>query len=270
MDERERDYLALLLEPVRSCASYRPHFGRGGKRQGLTLEQFQTLYRDDLFYSWFGLDHPLVYAAHKAAGGITSIYRQIGIGCERLFRAVLRDALGLSEEEVSWSYQVPLSDGRARMLYLDARVPLDSIADPGKRERLRGWLRNVARAIGVDEAVLGTLKGVVFEVRQGYKSKDSKRQNADIANAAAAYAQAYLPCLVVLSNQIDADILDRYRAERWVVLTGLGYVNDVTVSTYDFMRDVVGYDLAMFFQEHRELLRKEITAILEVLLTPQA
>lgn len=63
-----------------------------------------------------------------------------------------------------------------------------------------------------------------------------------IANAAAAYAQAYLSCLLVLSNQIDADILDRYRAERWVVLTGLGYVNDVTVFTYDFMRDIVGYD----------------------------
>lgn len=50
-----------------------------------------------LSFSWFGLEHPLVYAAHKAAGGITSVSRQIGIGCE-LFRAVLMDALGLSEE----------------------------------------------------------------------------------------------------------------------------------------------------------------------------
>lgn len=48
-----------------------------------------------------------------------------------------------------------------------------------------------------------TLKGAVFEVRQGYKSKDAKRQNADIANAAAAYTQAYLPCVVMLSSQID-------------------------------------------------------------------
>ena len=111
--------------------------------------------------------------------------------------------------------------------------------------------------------------GTVFEVRQGYKSKDSKRQNADIANAATAYTSAYLPCAVILSTQIDGDILLRYRAEKWVVLTGIQGANDPLLSTYDFMREVVGYDLAAFFQSNQKTLRTEIDAVLKALLAPE-
>ncbi|GIV90278.1 MAG: hypothetical protein KatS3mg055_2796 [Chloroflexus sp.] len=198
MDEKEAVYLDLLLQPIRVCAKYRPKFGQGSKEQGLTLAQFQVLYQSDPFYSWFGLDNPLMYAAHKAAGGMTSVYRQIGIGCERLFRAILQDALRLSDADVSWSYQVTLPSGKTRTLYLDARIPLDKIANPERRDKLYHWMRMSAKEIGVDDAVFSTLKGVVFEVRQGYKSKDSKRQNADIANAATAYTSAYLPCVAIL------------------------------------------------------------------------
>lgn len=87
-------YLELLLEPIRVCARYQPKFGKGSKGGGFTLEQFQRLYQSDPFYNWLGLDNPLMYAAHKAAGGMTSIYRQIGIGSEKLFRTVLQDSLG--------------------------------------------------------------------------------------------------------------------------------------------------------------------------------
>ena len=96
--------------------------------------------------------------------------------------------------------------------------------------------------------IFDNLTGTVFEVRQGYKSKDSKRQNADIANAVTAYTKAYLPCAVILSGQIDGDILSRYRLEKWAVVTGLVGANDPLSSTYDFMRDVIGYDLAASFQ----------------------
>ena len=73
----------------------------------MDLDKFKATYGSDPFYSWIGLDLPLIYAAHKAAGGITSIYRQIGIGTERLFRVILRDSLGLSAEQATWEYQLP-------------------------------------------------------------------------------------------------------------------------------------------------------------------
>ena len=258
-----------MLKPIYVCAHYRPKFGQGNKGGGLTLSQFQTLYQGDPFYNWFGLDNPLMYAAHKAAGGMTSIYRQLGIGCEALFRRILQDKLGLSSTDVRWSYEIPLASGKTRTLSLDGRIPLDAIKDSAARDRFHAWMAQSAANMGMDQQVFQTLAGTVFEVRQGYKSKDSKRQNADIANAAAAYTKAYLPCAVILSTQIDADILLRYRAERWVVVIGSVGLNNPHVSTYDFMRDVIGYDFAAFFQRNSEVLRAEVDKVLHALLAPE-
>ena len=269
MKQNDAPYLDLVLEPIRVCAKYKPKFGQGNKGDGLTLEQFQTLYQTDPFYNWFGLDHPMMYAAHKAAGGMTSVYRQIGIGCEKLFRTILRDSLSLSDDDVTWSYEILLPTGKKRTLYLDGRVPLERIPDKGKRQQFHEWMRKSADEVGVDPKVFATLDGTVFEVRQGYKSKDSKRQNADIANAATAYTKAYLPCAAILSTQIDGDILYRYRGEKWAVITGVVGAKNPLISTYDFMRDVIGYDLAGFFTRNSKALRKEVEVVLRALLTPE-
>jgi hypothetical protein len=261
-------YLKIVLDPIKVCAHYKPKFGQGAK-DGLTLTQFRRLYRGDAFYNWFGLDNPLMYAAHKAAGGMTSVYRQIGIGCEKLFRTILKDSFDLTAQDVIWSYKVPLASGKARVLSLDGRVPLDKIPDAAKRKRFQSWMKSYGDTIGIDAMVFASLTGVVFEVRQGYKSKDSKRQNADIANAATAYTKGYLPCAVILSAQIDGDILLRYRAEKWGIVTGILGANDPLTSTYDFMREVVGYDLAAFFKRNSKALHTEIDAVLKALLAPE-
>jgi hypothetical protein len=270
MSQRDEQYLKAVLDPIRVCAHYKPKFGQGAKGDGLSLAQFRTLYQSDPFYNWFGLDNPLMYASHKAAGGMTSVYRQIGIGCEKLFRQIIRDSYGLGASDVIWSYELPLANGKTRRLSLDGRVPLDKIADRSKRKSFHKWMRDSSAKVGVDPKIFNTLDGAVFEVRQGYKSKDSKRQNADIANAASAYTNAYLPCAVILSAQIDGDILLRYRTEKWAIITGIVGGNDPLTSTYDFMRDVVGYDLAAFFRRNSETLRTEIDAVLKALLTPES
>jgi len=72
--------------------------------------------------------------------------------------------------------------------------------------------------------------------------------------------------LTLLSNQIDGDIVLRYRSEKWAILTGVPGRNDPLTSTYDFMRDVVGYDLAAFFARNADTLRAEVTKVLLALL----
>jgi hypothetical protein len=250
------------------CADYKPKFGQGGDA-GLGIAEFQTLYRSDAFYNWFGLDNPLMYAAHKAAGGMTSVYRQIGIGCEKLIRTILRDSLGLADDDVCWSYQVPTADAaKMRRLSLDGRIPLDKIEGKVAKQRVHGWMVEASRSLGIASSIANSLTGIVFEVRQGYKSKDSKRQNADIANAATAYTKAYLPCALIMSAQIDGDIMLRYRGQKWAILVGKVGTNDPQASTYDFMRLVVGYDLAAFFERNSKVLKKEIDVVLRRLLTP--
>lgn len=266
-NSNDHRYLQTILKPIRVCSKYRPKFGKG-VGAGYSLEQFQRLYQADPFYNWFGLDNPLMYAAHKAAGGMTSVYRQIGIGCEQVFRLVLQDALGISAESARWSYEVTGANNRKRKLSLDGRVAFAEVADTTVRKRFITWMRAAAVDVGVVDDIFQGLAGTVFEVRQGYKSKDSKRQNADIANAATAYIKGYLPCAVILSGQIDGDILTRYRAEKWSVLTGVVNLDDPLRSTYAFMRDVIGYDLAAFFERNKDTLHEEIDIVLKALLAP--
>jgi hypothetical protein len=113
LDTQDKRYLDIVLEPIRVCTRYKPRFGQGKRGKGLTLEQFQKLYQADPFYNWFGLDNPMMYTAHKAAGGMTSVYRQIGSGCEKLFRTILCDSLRLTHNDVTWSYKTQLPTARS-------------------------------------------------------------------------------------------------------------------------------------------------------------
>ena len=133
---------------------------------------------------------------------MTSLYRQLGTGCERVFRMVLQDALGLSADEAAWSYQVPAARGKGkRTLKLDGRIPIGSVKDEERKKEVARWVKMAAKAVKVDKVAARGLLGPVFEVRQGYKSADAKRQNADIGNAANAYANRYLPVNLLLSTQ---------------------------------------------------------------------
>jgi len=257
-------YLNTIRESLAVCLRYHPKFGKGGEA-GYSLEEFYALYRGDNFYSWFGLDSPLVYAAHRAAGGITSLYRQIGLACEKVLLQAFQDHLGLTAEQATWSYTVKAAGGKRRRLALDGRISLDDIADAGARDRVERWLRDAAEALELRGPRAKQIQGAVFEIRQGYKSKDANRQNADMANAANAYAHSFVPVVALLSTQIDDDIAERYARARWLLLRGTvgGTWAD---STYAFCREALGYDMAGFFQRHSETLRRDVRGILEALL----
>lgn len=263
--EREERYLEILLRAIRVCANYKPKLGQGGK-EGVTSDEFEALHAADPFYHWMGLDSPLLYAAHKAAGGMTSVYRQIGRGCELIIRQILVDEFGFTVEEAKWEYEIPIEGGKTRKLALDGRIDFEYIRNDEAKERFEEWLKKARAEVKVADEVV--LKGTVFETRQGYKSKDAKRQNADIANAANAYAAAYLPTLIVLSTQIDHDLQIRYRAARWLLLTGTLEGTSLT-STYVFAREVLGFDLAGYFERISEQVRKEIEQTLKALLSPE-
>ncbi len=261
MDMVTQDHLyrEILLEPLRKCASYLPKMGGEGE---VDFDGFSRMYGADPLYHWMGLDTELMFAAHKAAGGMTSIYRQLGIGCERLFRQTLRDQLKLDAEQVKWSYQVVLTATKHKTLTLDGRIELSEIQDQAARDRVAAWIEDQRAALGISTP----LRGAVFEVRQGYKSADSKRQNGDIANAAQALADSYLPVLAVMSTQINRVVHERYLVNNWAVLLGSVGAEDSLRSTFDFLREVVGYDLEAFFARNADSLRAETELILRQLL----
>ncbi len=207
-----------------------------------------------------------MYAAHRAAGGMTSVYRQIGIGCERLFRAVLFDTTGYTDPEfATWSYTTQTRSGKAKKLSLDGRLELSEIRNQAVLTNVKKWIQDYCADLG---EVAEPSNGIVFEVRQGYKSKDSKRQNADIDNATVAWANNYLPVFAIFSSQIDADIVLRYRNNRCGILIGIISDNN-QASLYAFCQQILGYDLANFFKSQSTAIQKEIHDVLEVLLSAE-
>ncbi len=258
----DKKYIKIFLEPLYECLDYNPKFGNASKAEGYTLSEFMDLYSSDPFYSWIGLDSPYMYAAHKASGCMTSLYRQIGIGCERLFREILCDTANYVEYSSSqWSYVTKTKSGKDKVLSLDGRLELSDIRNTEVKNNVREWIDSYCKIIGVDSE---NLKGAVFEVRQGYKSKDSKRQNGDLDNATVAYAYHYLPVFTVFSSQIDKDIVLRYTNNRCGILIG-STSDDSHVSLFAFSKNVLGYDLADFFKRNSDYIRTEVHKILEKL-----
>lgn len=266
--DAEQRYLNLLLDPLDACAQYKPKFGTDDSA-GVTLEQFKTLYAEDPFYHWVGLDSDLMYAAHKAAGGMTSIYRQLGAGVDNLVRAIIKDALLLSDDEVAWTYEVEKEDGTKATLTLDARIDVDHIARKSEaRKRVVGWLERCATHLGLPEDRIKQLRGAVFEARQGYKSADAKRQAADLRFAMNASMENYLPVLSIVSTQASMAVIRRYRNAKMLVITGI-LADDDTISTYAFFRKIVGFELDSFFQRNTAAMRKRCQKVLADLLTPK-
>ncbi|MDR2407921.1 MAG: hypothetical protein LBE13_07405 [Bacteroidales bacterium] len=234
-----------FLDPLKICKKYKPKFGLGNKETGFELNQFIRLYSADPFYSWCGLNSDLMYSAHKAAGGMTSIYRQIGKGCESLFKEILIDSLEYKDKLfVEWSYKSSTKAGKEKKLSLDGRILFSEIKNTNVKKNVEEWTKTYCNIINATYPKYG----IVFEVRQGYKSKDSKRQNGDIDNIAVAWSQGYLPMFAIFSEQIDHDLVLRYKNSRGGVLAGNvnGYVFD---SLFIFCRDVLNYDLECFFKK---------------------
>ena len=240
-DER---YLAALIEPVQKSRHHRPRFGTETR---IDADSFRSMYGADLFYRTVGLSDPAVYAAHRAAGGMTSVYRQLGIGARDLVRAILADAFGMTTEEATW---------RVRGQDLGCVVSSDCWEETAPWYELYHWLARVGRGS----------RGVALEVRQGIKTGDARRQHSYVeANAKDAVHRGLLPVLFLLSNQANERVIEGYRDAGWRVLMGdpAGTVED---SSYAFLRTVAGFDLAAFLERHAETISAEVGGIVHGLL----
>jgi hypothetical protein len=255
-------YLKKFLDPLKVCKKYKPKFGKGNREEGLDLNQFINLYNEDPFYSWCGLNSNLMYSAHKAAGGMTSIYRQIGKGCENLFKEILFNSLEYSERSfVDWSYKSLTKAGKEKTLSLDGRIFFTEIKNKSIKKNIINWTHEYCRIINANLPD----KGIVFEVRQGYKSKDSKRQNGDIDNIAVAWSQGYLPVFAIFSGQIDNDLVLRYKNSRGGVLVG-NLTGSFYESLFTFCKNILKYNLEDFFIRNTSLIKNEMQTTLEALL----
>jgi hypothetical protein len=76
----------------------------------------------------------------------------------------------------------------------------------------------------------------------------------------------YIPVLLLFSNQLDQVLAERYSGAQWLILRGVMGGSPLD-STYAFCRDVVGYDLAAFFERNSAKIRSNMEQTLKALLS---
>ena len=165
MDRNESEYLETFLTPIRKSKEYRPKFGQG-KKWTDSLYKSSRRYIE-LIHSTLGLglDTDRMYSAQRAAGGMRPVYRQIGIGCERLFRAIVADSADYTAPEfATWSYSTKTPSGKTKTLSFDGRLMLSEIRNHTILENVQSWINIYCEGLA---EVTYPENGVVFEVRQG-------------------------------------------------------------------------------------------------------
>jgi hypothetical protein len=144
---------------------------------------------------------------------------------------------------------------------LDGRIDVLEFPKTPALERFNAWVPGAREAIGASFAP----RGMVCEVRQGYKSQDSKRASADASNAASILVASYAPVLVLMSKQISGPALRLFKVHKWIILQG-DLSDDPLTSTYAFSKHVMGFDLAEFLQRLSPRLRAETERVFAALL----
>lgn len=168
--------------------------------------------------------------------------------------------------QLNWSYDYQKPDGKFGTHTLDASIKLEELENDTSI-RFKEWLSQSQKTVGTSSSGMISLAGAVFEVRQGYKSADSKRQNADLRYGVRAYQAGLLPTFAIMSSQVSEPVLRRYRADGMLVLTGVTD-DDPTISTFAFFKQVIQFDLAGFFERNTERLQSETKQIIKQLLSP--
>lgn len=255
---RDRRYLDYLINAIQAAATKPPQFGLG---RAVTLKEFHEIYGEDPFYAWLGLDSEPLYRAHHAAAAMTSLYRKLGDGCQDLWTALIQDQFGVTRDQAQWKYEIPKPGGKVTTRVLDGYIDILEFPSSGPLDDFRTWLKDAKSTLG---ARLNP-RGAVFEVRQGYKSQDAKRAGGDVDNAGQIALQSCLPVLTVFSRQLPVPIARRYRASGWLILAG-ELSDDPLSSTYAFSHEVMGFDLAGFFDANVNELRTETTRVFAALL----
>ena len=258
-EQRSDRYAAYLIDALRAASQNLPKFGTG---HDVTAEEFRQLYGDDPFYNWLGLDSDLLYMTHRAASSMTSLYRKLGDGCQNLFRAIIRDEFSIRDDQALWEYTVQTDRG-PRVRSLDGHIDVLDFPPTPALDRVREeWLPQAKARLGATISP----RGVVFEVRQGYKSQDSKRSAGDVDNAGRIALQSLLPAVAVFSKQIPSTVVRKYEGAGFLVLRGIE-TDDPLESTFAFSEQVMGFDLAGLLSSRSNELRVETEHILSTILS---
>lgn len=200
------DLLDCLIKPILDSASL-PKFGTG---KGVKVDEFTENRKSDPLYGNIGLDTPEIYAAHAGSSVITSAYRQLGIGLERAMRLIIAkecDFIDVPEDNpdmLKWYFDSATGITRE----LDLLISTEMFNDESKKLQLYELAKLMKPGFSVESS---RFKGIVFEIRQGYQSADSKRVKGDLEIVTKAEEKGFLAVVMIGSNSYNDSVISTYK-----------------------------------------------------------
>lgn len=205
------------------------------------LEAFQS----DPTWPIFGFDNHSFLLMQARGNFYTAIFRKVGDLFQECVAEIVEDRLGLSRADQEYSFDLEIN-GSMQNRSLDVGIDLDSITSESARRRARKALTQAGAPASVSVAVC--------EIRGCYMIGDSKRIQADEQAATAARAAGLLPVMLVFCTTSLSSPIIRLRRS-WSLYEGM--------ETYDFLKNLTGFDLLGFLTEKEKEIRVVTDLILD-------
>ncbi len=233
----EARLLAIAKHHLNAAKRYDPYANFDGVD---TKDEFINLISNDPAFANVGFANEKYVIARIGGNLITSLHRKLGDMYEEMFQYMLSAKFGVSEEDISFSVEVPIggrlqtrsTDGLLRKVRF-GRLKLPSLAGQ--------W---------------STSDGIAFELRSCYQIGDSKRIQADWDMALALKAQNLTPVMLITCATSLRSPVARLRRS-WNLYEGQ--------QTFDFIRELTDFDLYDFMKRNKTTISKPVKEIMEQL-----
>ena len=203
------------------------------------IEEDVNAHKEDPVFSIFGLYDEDYVRVKGASAYIVAIHRKLGDIYERCIREIVKESLGLTDDQVRYSIKVEIA-GKLVERTLDCKILVHDVRDEEAKNRLR---KLIAKEVGEDKANL--YEGIGLEVRFCYQIGDAKRIQADLQMAHALIRDRILPIMLIFCNLSLRQPLERFKQRTpWRVKEGM--------QAYSFIRELTNFDFYDFLNRIKE------------------
>jgi hypothetical protein len=210
----------------------------------------------DPVWSLFGLEDE-DFVIDKVIGNyVTSVFRKFGDIYESLVKTVLSARLDIPPDGLAHTVDVIINN-KPQPRSIDAMVHLSAIRSRQKRAAVKAAGLQLIQRLLEPKPTLDDFTALGFEIRCCYQIGDSKRIQADETMGNALLSNKVLPVLMIFCTNSLISPVRRLRRS-WFVTEGQ--------DSYDFLRDLTGFDLYSFLRDNSDFLKEEGRKVIEMML----
>lgn len=213
--------------------------------------------KSDALYGLLFRDISEFYVQSVLGGRITtSLHRNFGDIVEMSVREIFKSAFDLDDQLAQSSFTLKSIEKRSTRT-TDVTLPYTALEEKTVG-RLRAFHEQLCKRHRRDvEGLHATCKGVGYEVRQCYKSNDSKRRTADIDMSHLLANKGLAPVMLIFCSSSSASIIQDYnRLSKWLILEG--------TAAFEYVNDVTGFNYRAYLDSKIEKLAPQLRSLFQV------